>query len=103
MLRKISLAAAVAACLLIPATAAFARGGGHGGGHGGGWHGHGHGPHTMRFGWWWCNHLHLPPVECMRIRLQQNYPCWNTNHPVDCQSTDPVQGTGVRPPRIGRR
>jgi hypothetical protein len=41
MLRKISLAAAVAACLFIPASA-FARGGGHGGGgHGGGWHGGG--------------------------------------------------------------
>jgi hypothetical protein len=47
MLRKISLVTAVAACLFIPASAAFARGGGHGG-HGGGWHGHG--PYAMRRG-----------------------------------------------------
>jgi hypothetical protein len=44
MLRKISLAAAVAACLFIPASAFARGGGGHGGGHGGhvgGWHGGG--------------------------------------------------------------
>lgn len=43
MLRNISIAAAVAACLLIPASA-LARGGGHGG-HGGGHGGHGGGFH----------------------------------------------------------
>lgn len=70
MLRNISIAAAVAACLLIPASA-LARGGGHGGHggghgghgggfHGGGWHGggwkgggwrHGHGRYWR--GRWW--------------------------------------------------
>lgn len=54
MLRKISLAAAVAACLIIPASA-FAGGGGHGGGHGGGWHGGGWRGGHGRFwhGRWW--------------------------------------------------
>jgi hypothetical protein len=91
VLRKISLVAAVAACLLIPASA-FARGGGHGG-HGGGWHGHGprtlrlggYGGHTIGWGCWDGHGPHKGPLECLRIHLQQNYPCWNTNHPVDCQ------------------
>lgn len=57
MLRKISIAAAVAACLLIPASA-LARGGGHGGhggghgGHGGGWHGGGGGGGWKGGGGW---------------------------------------------------
>lgn len=56
MLRNISIAAAVAACLLIPASA-LARGGGHGGhggghgGHGGGWHGGGGGGWKGGGGW----------------------------------------------------
>lgn len=57
-LRKISLAAAVAACLFIPASAFAKGGGGHGGGHGGhggggkGWHGGGKGWHGGWHGGW---------------------------------------------------
>ena len=40
MLRMVSLAAAIAATLIMPSTPSFARGG-HGGGGGGGWHGGG--------------------------------------------------------------
>jgi hypothetical protein len=61
LFRKISLVAAIATCLFIPATA-FAKGGGHGGGHGGhggwkggGWHGGGWHRGHGRFwhGRWW--------------------------------------------------
>ena len=60
MLKKLSVATAVTACLLVPA-AAFARGGGHGGHggafkgasfHGGGWKGRHHGGHFWRGRWW---------------------------------------------------
>jgi hypothetical protein len=61
MLQKLTVVTAVAACLVVPASA-FARGGGHGGHggggwkgasfHGGGWKGGGHRGHFWRGRWW---------------------------------------------------